>query len=84
MALRCEQNKVFNEKSFVNYTDKPDGKFRPGVLVRVVEGWDMNISHGTIGLFIKKARNKTGREPNFLVLIGEEKISFAGFAIELL
>jgi len=84
MALLIDRNKVFSEKSFFNYLKDPDGKFRPGVLVRVVEGWDMNISYGTIGLFIGKARNKTGREQNFLVLIGDEKISFAGFAIELL
>lgn len=84
MAIRCEQNKVFSEKSFYNYVDKPDGKFRPGVLVRVVEAWDKNISYGTVGLFIKKARKKTGWEQEFLVLIGDEKISFAGFAIELL
>lgn len=82
MALRSNQNKDFSEKSFFNYLEDPDGKFRPGALVRVVDCWI--VPYGTIGLFIKKARKKIGREQCFLVLIGEEKISFAGFEIELL
>ena len=82
--MRYEQHRAFSEKSFYHYTDKPDGKFRPGVLVRVVEGWDKNISYGTVGMYLGKARGKQRYGLNFLVLIGDEKISFSGFEIELL
>ena len=83
MAILADNNKVFGEKSFFNYWNNRDGRFHPGVLVRVVDGW--TAKYGTVGLFIETvSRKPIFEEPDFAVLIGEEKMIFSGFEIELL
>lgn len=83
MALRSDINKVFSEKSFFNYLETPNSKFRLGALVRVVD--DMRIPNGSVGIFVGvvpfKKRMVGG---HFLVLVGEKMWHFDGFEIELL
>jgi len=84
MALYSERNKPVEENSFHNFMESTDGKLRPGVLVKVVGGY--NFKHGTIGMLLKA--RQLGGDPKlaleYLVLIGEKQWYFDAYEIEVL
>jgi len=88
MALFSDKDKPIKESSFHNFMESgndPLGKFRPGVLVKIIEGFD--YPHGTIGMFLKARtlpRRHSTPDTDYLVLIGEEQWYFDAFEIEVL
>ena len=96
MALLSDKDKPIKENSFHNFMESggdPLGKFRPGVLVKVVAGYDHE--RGTIGMFLKvrqRVRTFAGldgvlhrhTDPEYLVLVGEEQWYFDAYEIEVL